>query len=256
MFPIDSPKTASFGGYGLGLVSPNLGSALRRLVAGIGERRAPSHPIRTAAAAGSIVVALIAAVTVTLPVSRGVSYTGAAAAAVISGDPNGSQSHAVQSTASTAAATATTPVFTGQVGIESLKAIGTNAAWAEMVLAFGGWPRTQENITVILRWMRQENGVDNWWNRNNPLNNGWGTIEGTYLSGYATLVDAAEQAADALQSRSGYAGIVAALAAASTADATAQAIWASDWATGHYNYGAHWSTAEVEIVQAPADAWG
>src|SRR4051812_43750152 len=83
-------------------------------------------------------------------------------------------------------------------GIESLKAEGTNYAWAKMVMLFGGWPMSDDNITVFTRWMRQENGADNWWNRNNPLNNGWGTQGGTFMSGYANLVDAARNAADAI----------------------------------------------------------
>jgi len=150
--------------------------------------------------------------------------------------------------------------YTAEVSPERIKAAlvaeHTNYSWAKLVLWYGGWPITDDSVTTIVRWMRQENGVDNWWNRNNPLNNGWGTIEGNFLSGYTTLVDAAEQCADALHSRSGYAGIVAALQDGSSADATAAAIWASDWATGHYDYGGHWSTAPVTVVQAPADAWG
>jgi len=234
-------------------VSTRIGSALRRAIDAIDARRAPLHPVRAVVAAGALLIASIALVAVVVPAPRAGSFTGAAAASLIVGDHGRSQSLGVTPAP---APVAETPVFTGDVGIETLKSIGTNAAWAEMVLAFGGWPRTEENVTVILRWMRQENYVDSWWNRNNPLNNGWGTLEGNFLSGYATLVDAAQQAAEALHSRAGYAGIVVALTDGSSADATAQAIWASSWATGHYNNGAHWSTAPVPIVQAPADAWG
>jgi hypothetical protein len=216
-------------------------------------RRAPLHPVRAFAAGACIVIASGALLAVAAPQARQASYTAPIAAMMLQGDPLASQSLTVDPLT---VAAHELPQFTGSTGVEGLKAVGTNAAWAEMVLLFGGFPRTQENITVILRWMRQENYVDNWWNRNNPLNNGWGTLEGNFLSGYSTLVDAAEQAADALHSRAGYAGIVAALSAGGSADATAAAIWASDWATGHYNNGAHWSTAEVPIVTAPADAWG
>ena len=216
-------------------------------------RRAPLHPVRAAAAIACLAIAGAGLVAVTLPQARQASYAAPIAAMMLQGDPLASQSVVVDPLT---AGSSTVPMFTGSTGVEGLKAVGTNAAWAEMVLLFGGFPRTDENITVILRWMRQENGVDNWWNRNNPLNNGWGTIEGNFLSGYVTLVDAAEQAADALHSRAGYAGIVVALSAGGSADATAQAIWASDWATGHYNNGAHWSTAPVPEIAAPAEAWG
>lgn len=231
-------------------VSTGIGAKVR---AAIAARRAPLHPVRAIAAGACVVVAAGALVAVTAPQSRQPSYAAPIAAMMLQGDPLGVQSITVPPIAP---AVPQTPVFLGTTGIEGLKAVGTNAAWAEMVLLFGDFPRTDENVTVILRWMRQENFVDNWWNRNNPLNNGWGTLEGNFLSGYATLVDAAEQAADALHSRPGYAGIVVALNAGTSADATAQAIWASDWATGHYNNGAHWSTAAVPVVTAPADAWG
>ena len=215
--------------------------------------RSPQHPLRVVIAVACALIAAVTVLAITGPSPRMLSYNAAAAAAMISGDPLLSQSARVGSVPAPAAKDLT---FTGSTGVQSLVAEGTNRAWAELVLVFGDFPRTEENITVILRWMRQENGVDNWWNRNNPLNNGWGTIEGNFLSGYTTLVDAAEQCADALHSRSGYAGIVAALQDGSSADATAAAIWASDWATGHYDYGGHWSTAPVTVVQAPADAWG
>ena len=226
---------------------------LRNAIDAIDARRAPLHPVRAAAATACVIIAASTVIAVALPQGRQASYAAPIASMQLQGDPLGVQSLPV---APLTVAAPQTPIFIGSTGVEGLKAIGTNAAWAEMVLLFGGFPRTDENVTVILRWMRQENYVDNWWNRNNPLNNGWGTLEGNFLSGYTTLVDGAEQAADALHSRSGYAGIVAALNAGGSADATAQAIWASDWATGHYNNGAHWSTAAVPIITAPADAWG
>ncbi|WP_271176948.1 hypothetical protein [Leifsonia poae] len=138
-------------------------------------------------------------------------------------------------------------------GVQTLANNGTNADWAKLVLLFGGWPKTEENVTVILRWMRQENGPPDWWNRNNPLNNGYGSGGGAGLGSYPDLVTAARYCAENLHR--GYPEIVAGLAAGSSADATAQAIWASPWASSHYANGAHWSTRPVEIVQAPADAW-
>ena len=139
-------------------------------------------------------------------------------------------------------------------GLQTLARVGTNEAWAKLVLMFGGWPQTDANVTVMLRWMRQENGPPDWWNRNNPLNNGYGSGGGAGLGSYPDLITAAEYCAKNLQR--GYPDIVAGLQSGVSADTTAAAIWASPWATSHYGNGTHWSTRPVEIVQAPASAWG
>ncbi len=145
--------------------------------------------------------------------------------------------------------------YSATPGIQTLAAGGTNYDWAKMVLLLAGLPMTENNITVFTRWMRQENYVDSWWNRNNPLNNGWGSGGGGGLGSYDSLVIAAENAAEALVTNAGYSGIVAAFAADSPTDVTEAAIWASPWASGHYNNGAHWSYADVPVVTAPTDAW-
>ena len=44
-------------------------------------------------------------------------------------------------------------------GPETLVAGGTNLDWAKLVLIDGGWPLTDENVTFMMRWMRQENGA-------------------------------------------------------------------------------------------------
>ena len=142
-------------------------------------------------------------------------------------------------------------------GIDSLKASGTNHDWAKLVLLFAGFPMTDTNVTVITRWMRQENYVDSWWNRNNPLNNGWGATYGPGGTGSnINLVEAARNAADALLTNRGYAGMVAAFRASASTSAVESAIWASPWASGHYNNGAHWHYTPVEVIKAPASAWG
>ncbi|KQX07485.1 MULTISPECIES: hypothetical protein [unclassified Leifsonia] len=141
-------------------------------------------------------------------------------------------------------------------GAQTLAANGTNHDWAKLVLVFAGWPTTESNITVITRWMRQENGVDNWWNRNNPLNNGWGSGGGSGLGSYDSLVTAAENCADALHRNSGYTAIAAGLAASAPTGEIEAAIWASPWASSHYANGSHWSSRPVDVVKAPADAWG
>ena len=138
-------------------------------------------------------------------------------------------------------------------GVQTLTTNATNADWAKLVMMFGGWPQSDNNVTVMLRWMRQENGPPDWWNRNNPLNNGYGSGGGAGLGSYPELVTAAKYAAQNLQR--GYPAIVAGFASSASPDVTAAAIWASPWSTSHYANGAHWSTAPVEVVQAPASAW-
>lgn len=132
---------------------------------------------------------------------------------------------------------------------------GTNYDWAKLVLTYAGWPVTDSNVTVFTRWMRQENGPDDWWNRNNPLNNGWGSGGGGGLGSYDSLVTAAENAADALTTHNGYAGIAAGFAASTPAAQIEQAIWASPWASSHYANGSHWSHRPVPVVTAPPGAW-
>ncbi|MEO6827885.1 MAG: hypothetical protein ABI255_06505 [Microbacteriaceae bacterium] len=142
---------------------------------------------------------------------------------------------------------------TTTAAVQNLRAQGTNEDWARLVLISGAWPQSEQNVTVMLRWMRQENGPDNWWNRNNPLNNGYGSGGGSGLGSYSNLVSAAEYAAANLHR--GYPDVVAALTAGTSADATAAAIWASPWATSHYGNGSHWSTSPVPIIAAPQSAW-
>jgi hypothetical protein len=145
--------------------------------------------------------------------------------------------------------------FATVAGVQGLAAGSTNRDWAELVLLLGDFPRTDDNITVMLRWMRQENGPDDWWNRNNPLNNGWGSGGGGGTGTYASLDDAARNAAEALHENPGYAGIAAAFASSAPTDVVEQAIWASPWATGHYANGAHWSAKDVPVVKSPEGTW-
>jgi hypothetical protein len=145
--------------------------------------------------------------------------------------------------------------YTAATGPETLIASGTNADWAELVLVYGGWPVTEQNVTAVLQWMREENGPDNWWNRNNPLNNGYGSGGGSGLGSYDSLVTAAQYAANNLLERSFYTAIVAALEDGTSSSAVAQAIWASPWASSRYGNGANWTTSPVPIVEAPESAW-
>jgi hypothetical protein len=145
--------------------------------------------------------------------------------------------------------------YSATPGIATLAAGGTNHDWAKLVLLFAKLPMTESNVTVFTRWMRQENGTNDWWNRNNPLNNGWGSGGGSGLGSYDSLVIAAENAAEALRSHSGYAGIVAAFAASAPTAEIEQAIWASPWASGHYANGGHWSYVPVPVVVSPSGTW-
>jgi hypothetical protein len=141
-------------------------------------------------------------------------------------------------------------------GIQSLAAEGTNYAWAKMVLLFADLPITDDNVTVFTRWMRQENGPDNWWNRNNPLNNGWGSGGGGGTGRYPDLIVAAQNAAEAMRTLAGYQGFVSAFAAQAPTEQIETAIWASPWASGHYANGGHWHYTPVPVVSAPPSAWG
>jgi hypothetical protein len=146
--------------------------------------------------------------------------------------------------------------FSATPGYETFIAGGTNHDWAKLVLLMGGFPLTEGNVTVVTRWMRQENFVDSWWNRNNPLNNGWGSGGGGGTGRYVDLVDAAANAAEALNALPRYSEIVATLRASAPTEQVERAIWFSGWATGMYNNGQHWSYAPVPVVTAPPSAWG
>jgi hypothetical protein len=168
--------------------------------------------------------------------------------------PGSTQDLAVSSTAAspdvTRDATATTSPD------ELYVASGTNADWAKLVLYYGGWPTSDQNVTVMLQWMIRENGTDSWWLRNNPLNNGYGSGGGGGLGRYDNLQVAAKKVAENLSRGGGYQPIIDCLAASCAPAQTAQAIWESPWATSHYGNGSRWTTGSVKLVKAPADAWG
>jgi len=157
--------------------------------------------------------------------------------------------------ADAAATTVTRDAFGTTTAYAMYSAGGTNIDWASLVLVYAGFPVTESNVTVFTRWMRQENGTNDWWNRNNPLNNGWGSGGGAGLGSYANLDLAAQNAAKALHGNPGYAAIVAGFASSAPTAQIEQAIWASPWATSHYANGAHWSQAPVDVVTSPGGTW-
>ncbi len=145
--------------------------------------------------------------------------------------------------------------YTATAGIQSLVQSGTNYDWAKLVLLDGHFPITDDNVTVLTRWMRQENGAADWWNRNNPLNNGLGSGGGGGTGTYANLQIAAQYLAANLR-RPMFASIASQLDASAPTATIESAIWYSGWAAGHYANGAHWHYTPVAVVKAPAGAWG
>ncbi|WP_395638611.1 hypothetical protein [Pseudolysinimonas sp.] len=141
--------------------------------------------------------------------------------------------------------------FGATPGPETFIAGGTNHDWAKLVLVYAGWPVTDSNVTVITRWMRQENGADDWYRRNNPLNIGMGGF-----ASYSSLDESARVVAKALTTSSGYRDIAAGFAASADTATIEYAIWASPWAGGHYAWGGHWHYTPVDVVTAPRSAWG
>jgi peptidoglycan hydrolase-like protein with peptidoglycan-binding domain len=130
----------------------------------------------------------------------------------------------------------------------------TNFDWAGWVLKDGNWPRSSNNITVLTQWMASEEPPSNWWNRNNPLNNGLGSGGGGGLGSYPDLLVAAHYVAENLNGPS-YPSVAADLASSAAPATTAAAIWNSPWASSHYGYGASWHSGSVPSVAAPAGAW-
>lgn len=153
--------------------------------------------------------------------------------------------------AATGALPAARDAFGSTPGPETFIQSGTNHDWAKLVLVYAGWPVSDSNVTVILRWMRQENGPDDWFRRNNPLNIGAGGF-----ASYSSLDESARVVAKALTTSGMYGDIAAGFAASAPTADIEYAIWASPWAGGHYAWGGHWHYSDVPVVPAPASAWG
>jgi cell wall-associated NlpC family hydrolase len=144
----------------------------------------------------------------------------------------------------------------------------TNFDWARQVLADGGWPQSSNNITVLTQWMSSEEPPSDWWNRNNPLNNGYGSGGGAGLGSYPNLVVSADYVAQNLQKgTTDYGQIVSDLSSSAAPATTAQAIIDSVWSCGHYSgssgcnttgnppWGAAFNHGSVGTYAAPASAW-
>ena len=132
----------------------------------------------------------------------------------------------------------------------------TNYDWAKWVLHDGNWPQSSNNITVITRWMTSEEPTSNWFNRDNPLNNGYGCGGGSGLGTCANLLQAAHYVAENLiLGQADYGAITKDFAASASPSTTAQAIWNSPWASSHYCYGGCWFNGTAATVAAPAADW-
>lgn len=140
--------------------------------------------------------------------------------------------------------------------MESSSGLSTNYDFVRLVLADGGWPASSNNVTVLAQWLRAEEPPSHWWDRDNPLNNGLGSGGGSGLGSYDSLVVAAYDVARNLEVRGwGYPAIARDLAASAAPGVTARAIWRSNWAAGHYGFGADWDTTPVPSVPAPPTSW-
>ena len=132
----------------------------------------------------------------------------------------------------------------------------TNYDFARLVLADGGWPQSTNNITTMVQWMASEEPVSHWWNRNNPLNNGYGSGGGAGLGSYPNLVVAAHYVAANLNGGPGdYGRITADLRASAAPSVTEKAIEDSPWAASHYGHGRNFYKGHPANVAAPSGDW-
>lgn len=141
---------------------------------------------------------------------------------------------------------------------QTLPGVGmrTNYDFARLVLMDGGWPTSVNNETVLTQWLRAEEPPSDWWDRDNPLNNGLGSGGGSGLGSYRSVVVAAGDVARNLEQPGyGYPRVVTDLATSAAPGVTARAIWRSSWAAGHYGFGVDWDTTPVPVVAAPIAAW-
>jgi len=132
----------------------------------------------------------------------------------------------------------------------------TNYDWAMWVLHDGGWPISANNVKVLTDWMASEEPPSNWFDRNNPLNNGYGCGGGSGLGTCSNLFAAAQYVVDNLTQNPGfYQAIVNDLKASDSPSTTAQAICASPWASSHYNNCSSFFMGTAGTYSAPASAW-
>jgi RHS repeat-associated protein len=130
----------------------------------------------------------------------------------------------------------------------------TNYNWAWLMLRDGKFPRSSNDITVVMEWMASEEPTSDWWDRNNPLNNGYGSGGGAGLGAYSNLISAATFAAENILER--FPVITRDLNRSAAVKVTRDAIWRSNWSASHYGYGKLCSNVTEFSVVAPAANWG
>jgi hypothetical protein len=132
----------------------------------------------------------------------------------------------------------------------------SNFDWARWILHDGSWPLSSNNITVLTQWMSSEEPAGGWWDRDNPLNNGYDCGGGSGLGSCPNLFAAAQYVVDNLQgSTADYGAIDNDLAASDSPATTAQAICDSPWAGSHYDNCTAFNHGSVGSYNAPASAW-
>ena len=132
----------------------------------------------------------------------------------------------------------------------------TNYDWARWILHDGGWPESANNVTVLTEWMASEEPPSDWYNRDNPLNNGFGCGGGSGLGSCPNLFAAAQYVVDNLTQNPGfYQAIVNDLRASDSPSTTAHAICASPWASSHYNNCSAFFMGTAGTFAAPAGDW-
>ena len=107
---------------------------------------------------------------------------------------------------------------------------GSSSQWAGLVLSDGGFPKTQNNVNNMLRWMAAEEPPSNWSHNDNPLNINAG---GSGSDTFPNLNVAAQRTASVIK-QSNMSAIAQALAANDTINGFSAAVVGSPWAGSHY----------------------
>lgn len=127
--------------------------------------------------------------------------------------------------------------------------MSTNADWATLVLSYIGAPTTNNNVQNMLVWMAAEEPSSNWWNRNNPLNTGFGTGGGSGLGSAADLTQGAQDTASTIN-QSNMSTIKSALLNDVPLAQFEGALQLSPWAGSHYSNG--FANPPIAIVDNPS----
>ncbi len=111
----------------------------------------------------------------------------------------------------------------------------TPLAWADALLAAGGWPQTSCNTAAVTAWQAAEGSNPAW---HNPLDTtqpeaGSHPVNSVGVQAYPTWQDGLRATVTTLDNGL-YGPVLAALAAGTSAQAVADAVTASPWGTGPF----------------------